>query len=176
MSDFRDEFLARFRWIHGHADILGLFAEPGFLARTAASLADPFRTEGVTKVAGIEARGFALATAVALDLGAGFVPVRKAGAIHPGPKAERSFGPDWRGRTTPMQVQRAALSVDDVVLVVDDWAETGAKALAAQALIGDCGASYAGLSLLVDQLQDDTRSALAPVVAVVRTGELPPNV
>jgi adenine phosphoribosyltransferase len=122
----------------------GLFADGGFLARTATALADPFRVGGVTKVAGIEARGFALATAVALDLGAGFVPVRKAGAIHPGPKAEALFGPDRRGRETPMQIQ--------------------------------CGAMYAGLSMLVDQLQDDTRQALDPVVAVVRTSELPPNV
>lgn len=61
------------------------------------------------------------------------------------------------------------------MLVVDDWAETGVQALAARALIGDCGASYAGLSLLVDQLDDETRRALAPVVAVVRNTELPPN-
>lgn len=176
MEDFRDEFLSRFRWIHGHADILGLFSEAGFLARTARALADPFRDSGVTKVAGVEARGFVLATAVALDLGAGFVPLRKGGAIHPGPKAERLAGPDWRGRTTPVQVQRSALTADDIVLVVDDWAETGAKAIAARALIADCGASYAGLSLLVDQLEDDTRAAVEPVVAVVRNTELPPNV
>lgn len=96
MEDFRDEFLSRFRWIQGHADILGLFSEAGFLARTARALADPFRDSGVTKVAGVEARGFVLASAVALDLGAGFVPLRKSGSIHPGPKAERLAGPDWR--------------------------------------------------------------------------------
>lgn len=73
-------------------------------------------------------------------------------------------------------MQRAGLTADDIVLVVDDWAETGAKAVAARTLIADCGASYAGLSLLVDQLEDDTRAAVAPVVAVVRSTELPPSV
>jgi adenine phosphoribosyltransferase len=175
MEEFRDELLARFRWIHGHADILGLFAEAGFLTRTAAALADPFRGTGITKVIGPEARGFVLGAAVALDLGVGFVALRKAGAIHPGPKAERPAGPDWRGRTVPVHVQRAALGAGDVALVVDDWAETGAKAVAARALIADCGASYAGLSLLVDQLDDDTRRALAPVAAVVLSTDLPPN-
>jgi hypothetical protein len=48
----------------------------------------------VKKVAGIEARGFVLATAVALELDAGFVAVRKPGAIHPGPKAELTAPPD----------------------------------------------------------------------------------
>lgn len=175
MADFRDEFLSRFRWIHGHADILGLFSETGFLAQTARALADPFRDVGVTKVVGIEARGFVLASAVALELGAGFVPARKGGAIHPGAKAERLAGPDWRGRTTLLQIQRPALTADDVVLVVDDWAESGAKAIAARALIGECGARYAGLSLLVDQLEEDTRAAVAPVTAVVRSTELPPD-
>lgn len=172
---FRDEFLTRFRWINGHADIMGLLAEADFLPLVSTALADPFRDAGVTKVAGIETRGFAFGMGVALELRAGFVPVRKAGAIHPGAKAEAMLGPDWRGREIPLQIQRAALTAADVVLVVDDWAETGVKALAARALIEECRARYAGLSILVDQLQDDDRARLEPVVAVVRNTQLPPN-
>jgi adenine phosphoribosyltransferase len=175
VEGFREDFLARFRWIHGHADIMGLLAEADFLPRVSAALAEPFRDAGVTKVAGIETRGFAFGFGVALELGAGFVPVRKAGAIHPGPKAEAMLGADWRGRETPMQIQRAALTPGEAVLVVDDWAETGVKALAARVLIEECGARYVGLSMLVDQLEDDVRARLEPVVAVVRNTELPPN-
>jgi adenine phosphoribosyltransferase len=62
------------------------------------------------------------------------------------------------------------------VLLVDDWAETGSQATAARALIEDCGAAYAGLSLLVDQLADDMRDSLQPFAAVVSYAELPRSV
>ena len=116
-----------------------------------------------------------MAAAVALELGVGFVAVRKPGAIHPGVKAERMAGPDWRKRPVRLQVQRSALSANDSVLVVDDWAETGSHATATRDLIVDCGASYAGISLLVDQLEDEDRTALTPVAAVVRSSDLPPG-
>ena len=83
--------------------------------------------------------------------------------------------PDWRGQESFLRLQRSTLAEDDSVLLVDDWAETGSQALASKSLIEDCGASYAGLSLLVDQLPDDVRVALAPVHAVVRADELPPG-
>ena len=171
---FKDDFLARFRWIGGHADVLGLFADAKLLAGAVEALAEPFEHRGVTKVAAVEARGFVLGAGVALRLGAGFVAIRKSGSVHPGAKAERMTGPDWRGQENLLRVQRSALERHDKVLLVDDWAETGSQAVAARALIEECGASYVGLSLLVDQLPEDTRSALAPVHSVVTADELPP--
>jgi adenine/guanine phosphoribosyltransferase-like PRPP-binding protein len=79
-----DELVARLQYFDGDSDTLGLFADASFLARAAAAVADPFRDSGVEKVVGIEARGFVLATAVALELRAGFAAVRKPGAVHPG--------------------------------------------------------------------------------------------
>ena len=175
MPGFAEELLSRFRWIGGHADVLGLLADAGFLERSVAALAAPFENEGVTKVAGVEARGFIFGAAVATKLGAGFVPVRKPGSIHPGSKAVHVSAPDWRGRSLAFELQRAALGVGDVVLLVDDWAETGSQALAARALIEECHATWAGVSLLVDQLQDDVRQRLEPVRAVVLSDQLPPN-
>lgn len=71
-------------------------------------------------------------------------------------------------------MQRAALGSGDVVLLVDDWAEVGSQARAAKALIEECGAIYAGLSLLVDQLPENVACvALEPVLAVVRADEVP---
>jgi adenine phosphoribosyltransferase len=172
---FAEELLTRFRWIGGHADVLGLLHDAGFLARSVEALAEPFEKEDVTKVAGVEARGFVFGAAVATRLGAGFVPVRKPGSIHPGPKAVHVSTPDWRGRSLAYELQRAALGAGDLVLLVDDWAETGSQALAARALIEECGATWAGVSLLVDQLQDDVRDRLGPVRAVVRSERLPPN-
>jgi adenine phosphoribosyltransferase len=173
VTEFRAAFLRRFRWIGGHADVLGLFADRELLAGAGAALVAPFADAGITKVAAVEARGFVLGTAAALAAGAGFVPIRKPGAVHPGPKATVLTEPDWRGRRHELSVQRHALERGDRVLLVDDWAEAGSQALAARGLVESCDAVYVGLSLLVDQLAPDTRTLLEPVASVVRHDELP---
>jgi adenine phosphoribosyltransferase len=167
-----DELVARLRYFDGHSDTIGLFADGAFLRRAGAALAEPFRDAGADKVAGIEARGFVLATAVALELGAGFVGVRKPGSVHPGPKVELRGPPDWRGLETLLRVQRHVIAPGDHVLVVDDWAETGSKATTTQRLVAECGGRYIGLSLLVDQLPADVRDALSPVATVAYAEEL----
>lgn len=169
---FHDDLVARMQYFDGHSDTLGLFAEGEFLVRAAAALAEPFRGVGITKVVGIEARGFVLATGVALELGAGFAAVRKPGAIHPGPKAERRAPADWRGLESVLRLQRHAILPGEAVLLVDDWAETGSKAVTARRLVEDCGGRYVGLSLLVDQLPEGVRRELAPVAAVALADEV----
>jgi adenine phosphoribosyltransferase len=175
VAGFADELLSRFRWIGGHADVLGLLSDAGFLARAITALAEPFEEAAVTKVAGVEARGFVFGAGVALRLGAGFVPVRKPGSVHPGPKAVQRSAPDWRGQRVAYEVQRAAVTDGDRVLLVDDWAETGSQALAARSLVEECGGTWVGISLLVDQLQEEVRDRLAPVSAVVLAEQLPQN-
>jgi len=169
-----DELVATLRYYDGHSDTLGLFADGGFLQRAASALADPFRDAEVDKVAGIEARGFVLAACVARELGAGFVAIRKPGSVHPGAKAELEAPPDWRGLTTMLRLQRHVVAAGEPVLLVDDWAETGSKALTARRLIETCGGVYVGVSLLVDQLTDDVRQQLEPVSAVAFADELRP--
>jgi adenine phosphoribosyltransferase len=167
-----DELVERLQYFDGHSDTLGLFADGGFLRRAGAALAEPFRDLGVAKVAGIEARGLIVATAVALELEAGLVAVRKPGSIHPGPKERLRAPPDWRGLETVLSLQRHVIADGESVLIVDDWAETGSKALTARRLIEACGGSYAGLSLLVDQLEPGVRAALEPVAAVALAAEV----
>lgn len=174
MSSLHDELVATLRYFDGHSDTLGLFADGGLLRRAAAAVADPFRAAGVQKVAGIEARGFVLAACVALELDAGFVAIRKPGPIHPGPKVELVAPKDWRGLKTTLRLQRHVVGAGERVLVVDDWAETGSKALTARRLIEECGGEYAGVSLLVDQLPDEVRAELQPVAAVALAHELRP--
>ena len=169
---------ARLRYFDGHSDTLGLFADGEFLRRIAGEMAAPFAGSAVAKVAGIEARGFVLAPLVAMELGAGFIAIRKGGddaGIHPGPKIELAAGPDWRGRTEVLALQRHVVDAGDRVLVVDDWAETGVKALTARQLVERCGGVYAGLSLLVDQLPDDVRDALGPVAAIALAEQVRPR-
>lgn len=167
-----DELVERLRYFDGHSDTLGLFADGRFLARAGAALAEPFHAVGVAKVVGIEARGFVLATAVALELGAGFGAVRKAGSIHPGEKVELRAPPDWRGLEDVLRLQRHVIDAGEAVLIVDDWAETGSKALTARRLVESCGGRYVGLSLLVDQLEPDVRAALEPVASVALAAEV----
>jgi adenine phosphoribosyltransferase len=172
VSDFHDELVARLQYFEGHSDTLGLFAESGLLRRAAAAVADPFRGSEVAKVASVEARGFVLAACVALELDAGFVGIRKPGGMHPGPKSELAAPRDWRGIETTLRLQRHVIGRGERVLVVDDWAETGSKALTARQLIEECGGEYAGLSLLVDQLPEDVREQLQPVAAVALAAEV----
>ncbi len=172
MTAFHDELVAGLQYFEGHSDTLGLFSERGFLRRAAAAVAHPFRGAEVEKVVGIEARGFVLASCVALELDAGFVAIRKPGSIHPGPKVELGAPPDWRGLETTLRLQRHVIAPGDRVLVVDDWAETGSKALTARRLIEACRGVYAGLSLLVDQLPGTVREELRPVAAVALAEEL----
>jgi adenine phosphoribosyltransferase len=97
--------------------------------------------------------------------------VRKPGGIHPGLKARIVTAPSWRGESVTLEVQRGAIHPGDRVLLVDDWAETGAQAVAARQLIEECGGEYVGLSLLVDQLPDEVRADLAPVATVADAAE-----
>lgn len=172
MEGLRDELRRSLRYFDGHSDTLGLFADAAFLSRVGQALAQPFRDARVDKVAGIEARGFVLATVVALELRVGFIAIRKPGGMHPGPKAELRGPPDWRGEMTRLRLQRHVVAPGDRVLIVDDWAETGSKALTARQLVEMCGGRYVGLSLLVDQLPDRVRDELAPVARIAFAREV----
>jgi adenine phosphoribosyltransferase len=76
----------------------------------------------------------------------------------------------WRGLETILR--RHVISSGERVLIVDDWAETGSKALTVRRLIESCGGVYASCSLLVDQLPDAVREELGPVVSVAFADEL----
>jgi adenine phosphoribosyltransferase len=169
----RDAVLEQFRWIEGHADVWRLFASPQTFSLVIDALAAPWRGMDVTTVCGIEARGFLLGGAVARQLGAGFVAIRKSGGLLPGEKLHATADADYRGEAHTLRAQRELLGPSDRVLLVDDWAEAGSQAMAAMQIIERSGASYLGLSIIVDQLVDDRRTALGRVEALVRHGELP---
>jgi len=166
----RDDLVARFEWVDGHADVWRLFSDGALLRRIVTALAEPFRD--VTKVAGVEARGFILGGAVAAELGVGFVAIRKEAGLFPGEKVSRRAEVGYRGTEHVLRMQRSALAPGDQVVLVDDWAEQGAQALAARELIEEVGATFAGLSLVVDQLEDDVREGIGRVHALVRAEEL----
>ncbi len=98
-------------------------------------------------MAGVEARGFIFAAPLAVRLGAGFVPVRKAGKL-PGPTEQASY--DLEYGTATLEVTRDALRPGQRVLLVDDVLATGGTAAAAIELVERMGAQVTGVQVLVE--------------------------
>jgi adenine phosphoribosyltransferase len=101
----------------------------------------------VDKVVGMEARGFILAAPVALALGVGFVPVRKAGKL-PGPSYAVSYALEY-GHAT-LEVHEDGIADGERVLLVDDVLATGGTADAARQLVERCGGVPHALSVLLE--------------------------
>lgn len=127
-------------------DITPLLAEPRTFRRVVDALAAPWEGK-VDKVVGIEARGFIVAAPVALDLGAGFVPVRKAGKL-PGPTYTASYTLEYGEET--LEMHRDALRPGERVLVVDDVLATGGTVEATCGLVRGAGAHPVGVSVLLE--------------------------
>jgi len=147
-------------------DITPLLAHPAALAAAVDGLSEPYRDLGVTKVVGMEARGFIFAAPVAVALGAGFVPVRKAGklpwAVHR-QEYQLEYGTDL------LEIHEDALGPDDRVLIVDDVLATGGTAAATVELVAQSGAAVAALAFVLELGFLDGRSALGdePVTSLV---------
>jgi adenine phosphoribosyltransferase len=128
-------------------DITPLLADAAALAECVGALAVPFGSSRVDKVIGIEARGFILAAPVAVHLGAGFVPVRKAGKL---PSHVHSETYDLEYGTDTLEIHRDAIGPSDRVLVVDDVLATGGTASATARLVRHLGASPIGFSCVIE--------------------------
>jgi adenine phosphoribosyltransferase len=126
-------------------DITPLLADGPAFAATVEALADG--STGVTKVAGIEARGFILAAPVAFVLGAGFVPVRKQGKL-PAQTHEQSYALEY-GEAT-IEVHTDAFGPGDRVLIVDDVLATGGTAAATAELVRRAGATVEAIVVLLE--------------------------
>ena len=128
-------------------DLTPLLGDARAFATAVAALAEPFRDHGVTKVAGIEARGFILAAPVAVSLHAGFVPVRKRGKL-PWLTEEATY--DLEYGTDTLAVHADGVVPGDRVLIIDDVIATGGTAAATVELIVRLGATVVGLGFLVE--------------------------
>ena len=109
--------------------------------------AAPYKDKGIDNVAGIEARGFIFGTAVAYELGAGFVPIRKKGKL-PFDTYEQDYELEYGQDTIEMHAD--SIRKGERVLVVDDLIATGGTAEAAIKLIQKTGAEIVGAAFVVD--------------------------
>jgi adenine phosphoribosyltransferase len=103
----------------------------------------------------------------------GFVAIRKGGGLFPGDRPVRQTTTDYRGVETALRLQRDSIASADRVFLVDDWFETGSQGLAAKALIEKAGGEVAGVSVIVDQLPEETRGAFGRVSALIPHSALP---
>lgn len=113
-------------------DVTTLFKNPDALQELSDILYETYKDKGITKVVGIESRGFIMGAMLAARLGAGFVPIRKPGKL-PAETIEESYTKEYG--TDTIQMHRDAIDENDVVLLHDDLLATGGTMLAACNLV-----------------------------------------
>ena len=128
-------------------DVTTLLASPEAFAHAVKELAAPFCESGVAYVAGIEARGFTIGGAMAVELGAGFVPIRKAGKL---PAATHQQDYELEYGTDTIEIHIDAVAPGDRVLLVDDLIATGGTAEAAVALLRRAEAHVVAAAFIID--------------------------
>ena len=113
-------------------DVTSLFKNAECLKELEDTLYEMYKDSGITKVVGIESRGFVMGAALAVRLGAGFVPVRKPGKL-PAETISESYSKEYG--TDTIEIHKDAIDENDVVLLHDDLLATGGTMLAAYKLI-----------------------------------------
>jgi adenine phosphoribosyltransferase len=149
-------------------DITTLLGDARAFRHAIDELVQPLAGLRIDKVAGIEARGFILGGAVAHQLGAGFVPLRKKGKL---PHKTRSVTYDLEYGVDEMEIHLDAVTPGERVVLIDDLIATGGTALAAVDLLSQSGANLVGAAFIVDLPElggaDRLRAAGVAVSALV---------
>ena len=128
-------------------DLTPLLRDHGVLKLTTQHLIEPFRERHVTVVVGMEARGFIFGALAAMELGVGFVPLRKPGKL---PAATHSVNYDLEYGTASLHMHTDALEGGDRVLLVDDLIATGGTAAASIELASQSGAEIVACAFVVE--------------------------
>ena len=152
-------------------DLTPVFADAAAFRRVVDAISVPF-VGAFDVVAGVEARGFLLAAAVAYSTGTGVVAVRKAGKL---PRAVIRESYDLEYGRAALEIHEADLAPGTRVLVLDDVLATGGTLTAACALLERAGAVVVGCGVVLELGELDGRAGLAgrPVHAVHRVGYAP---
>jgi adenine phosphoribosyltransferase len=147
-------------------DLTPVMADATLLRQVTAALAQPFRDAGITVVAGMEARGFIFGSLVAVELNAGFVPLRKPGKL-PYQTRRAAYALEYGEAALEMHID--AVSSQDTVLLVDDLIATGGTAVASCELLTGNGARIAGCAFVIelDFLAGRERLSAYPVHSLV---------
>ena len=128
-------------------DITTLIRDPAAFREAIDLMTEPFRDAKIEIVVGMESRGFIFSAPMALDLGAGFVPVRKLGKL---PAETISVEYELEYGTNTLEIHRDAIAPGQRVLIVDDLLATGGTVLGTIDLVDQLKGEVVGLSFLVE--------------------------
>ena len=128
-------------------DITPLLKNAQALEEAIGLLAEPYYDIGVTDVVGIESRGFILGAPLAIELGVGFVPIRKPGKL-PAITTSEEYALEYG--TDAIELHTDALGYHSNVVICDDLLATGGTAAASVKLVESLGAKVIGVSFLIE--------------------------
>ena len=128
-------------------DITTLLKNPEALCESVRLLAETVSKDDITSVIGIESRGFIFGTAVACQLGKGFIPIRKPGKL-PAETISESYELEYGTDTIEMHTD--ALDSSDRVLLIDDLLATGGTMAAAVKLVEKTGAEVIRIAFVIE--------------------------
>jgi adenine phosphoribosyltransferase len=128
-------------------DITTLLNDKTGLRKVIDAMTEKIRPQNAQVVLGIEARGFIFAPAIAYNLGARFVPVRKPKKL---PAATERVSYELEYGIDTLEIHKDAISHGDRVSIVDDLLATGGSSLAAVKLVEKVGGAVAGISFVIE--------------------------
>ncbi len=140
-------------------DVTSWFVNKEHLAELVDLVCDIYKDRGITKVVGIESRGFILGGAIAVKLGAGFVPARKSGKL-PSKTISESYNKEYG--TDTIEIHKDAIMESDVVLVHDDLLATGGTMLAVYRLVNRFSPKKVCLNFLIELTELKGRELFPP--------------
>lgn len=144
-------------------DVTTLFKTKESLSNLTNVLLDQYRGKDITKVVGIESRGFIMGPIMALELGTGFVPIRKPGKL-PAEVYEEEYEKEYG--IDKIQIHKDALDENDVVLLHDDLLATGGTMLAAYNLVKRMGVKEVYINFIIELEQLEGRKLFPAQVEV----------
>ena len=128
-------------------DVTTLFKSAECLQELLNTLYEQYKDKGITKVVGIESRGFILGGALAARLGAGFVMARKPGKL-PAETIEETYAKEYG--TDCIQIHKDAIDENDVVLLHDDLLATGGTMAATHRLVQKCNPKQTFINFVIE--------------------------
>jgi adenine phosphoribosyltransferase len=140
-------------------DITPLLADPEALREAVRQLAEPYRDEKIDAIVAAEARGFIFAAPLAIELGAGFVPVRKPGKL---PFETYHFRYELEYGSDTLEMHVDGVAPGSRVLVVDDLLATGGTVGACVKLLEKTGAKILGCAFAIELTGLNGARMLAP--------------
>lgn len=138
-------------------DLTTVFKDPRALHVIGWDLSQLYRDKGITKVVGIESRGFIGGSILAFELGAGFVPARKPGKL-PADTIRAEYKKEYG--TDVIEMHRDAIGPDDVVVLHDDVLATGGTMAAAYELVKSMNPKKVYINFIIELSALNGRAAL----------------